>query len=305
METRNKNKNLSEKLNTKTTKQTNGHRAKGPWGDSGGTSLSTPPKDSSGSSADHSSVSMATELDGANEDNGSPITLHQKIQDALLSEEVISKIVHAVSTAIVENVTNEVYKAINFDSQLESEKVVALEAKVKVLENQLASYQNALEEHEQYSRRNCLRIHGIVEKPDEQTDDVVIKLIRDKLEIAIRPEDLDRSHRVPVRAQDLGDRRRPHHGREVADDLSPPPKPIIIKFARYNVRQQVYAARHNLKGTKVYIHEDLTRERSKLVYQARNHDMVKKIWTNDGRISVLTKNDKKVKIRTINDLNKL
>ena len=88
---------------------------------------------------------MATELDGANEDNGGPITLHQKIQDALLSEEVISKIVHAVSKAIVENVTNEVYKAINFDTQLESEKVVALEARVKGLENQLVLFQILLQ----------------------------------------------------------------------------------------------------------------------------------------------------------------
>lgn len=304
METRFKNRTFAEKVSRKNTKSTSGQLAKTHGGDPGLIS-DTSPKAPTNNSADHPSGSMVTELDSANsEDNGTQITLQKKIQDALLSEEVISTIVQAVSKAILENVTNEVYKAINFDLQMESEKVVALETKVKLIENQLSTYQSALEDHEQYSRRNCLRIHGVVEKDNEKTDDIVIGIIREKLHVDIRPEDLDRSHRIPLRAYDRD--RRLRNGRDVAnDEPTHTPNPIIVKFARYNTRHQVYIARQKLKGSNVYIHEDLTRERNKLVYQARTHDKVKKVWTNDGRISVLTRDEKKVKIRTFKDLERL
>ena len=46
---------------------------------------------------------------------------------------------------------------------------------------------------EQYSRRNCILIHGIAENKEENTDQQAIDFINDNLDIKIS---IDRSHRI-------------------------------------------------------------------------------------------------------------
>ena len=52
------------------------------------------------------------------------------------------------------------------------------------------------DKHEQYSRRNCLLVHGIVETDDEVTNDLVTETISTKMNIEISPANLDRTHRT-------------------------------------------------------------------------------------------------------------
>ena len=56
--------------------------------------------------------------------------------------------------------------------------------KVKNLEKEI-------DKHEQYSRRNCLLVHRIVETDDEVTDDLVIDTISPKMNIEISLANLD------------------------------------------------------------------------------------------------------------------
>ncbi|XP_072164187.1 uncharacterized protein [Diadema setosum] len=161
------------------------------------------------------------------------------------------------------------------------------------LKKEVHTFQRIAEEQEQYSRRNCLRFHGIDETADEDTDQVIIKLVKEKLDIELQSDDLDRSHRIPVRVHQRAGERRP------------PAKPIIVKFTRYNKRRDVYAARSKLKGTNIYIHEDLTRERSDLLYKTRELENVLRTWTYDGRIFALTKDNKKVKVTRAADLDRI
>ena len=84
---------------------------------------------------------------------------------------------------------------------------------------QSSSHQrDALDEYEQYSRRNSLRI-WIKEKetPGEVTNRVVTDYAK-KLEVELQPGDIDRTHRVGK----LGDK----------------PRPIIVKFTSYAVRRR-------------------------------------------------------------------
>ena len=78
--------------------------------------------------------------------------------------------------------------------------------------------------HEQYSRRNCLLVHGIVEADDEVTEDIVIETISMKMNIEISPADLHRTHRI---------------GKKKAGQNKP--RPIIVKRSRYNVREKVFS----------------------------------------------------------------
>lgn len=52
---------------------------------------------------------------------------------------------------------------------------------------------------EQYSRRNCLRIHGMKETPNESTDDLALNLALGSLKIYLSLEHIDRSHRITPR----------------------------------------------------------------------------------------------------------
>ena len=49
---------------------------------------------------------------------------------------------------------------------------------------------------EQYSRRNCILIHGLKKEMNESTDDRVLKLFREELNEDLLLADLDRTHRI-------------------------------------------------------------------------------------------------------------
>ena len=64
------------------------------------------------------------------------------------------------------------------------------------MSKKVENLEKEIDKHEQYSRQNCLLVHGIVETDDEVTDDLVIKTISPKMKIEISPVDLDRTHRI-------------------------------------------------------------------------------------------------------------
>ena len=58
-----------------------------------------------------------------------------------------------------------------------------------------------MDRQEQYSRRNCILIHGVKEEQNEDTDNVVVKLIKDNLEEDVDLTEFGRSHRIVKRNQ--------------------------------------------------------------------------------------------------------
>ena len=141
-----------------------------------------------------------------------------------------------------------------------------LKARIEMLENRA-------EAAEQYSRRNCLRIAGVPENQSENTDVYVIDLSR-ATEAEVSLDDIERSHRVgkPKNA-----------GR---------PRDIIVKISSYRTRRKLYEARTKTRDRGyrgVYINEDLTKSRSKLLLKARKmvkNKLVKSAWSSDGNILV-------------------
>ena len=61
---------------------------------------------------------------------------------------------------------------------------------VNDLKEWVKSIEKVSDDHEQYSRRNCLLIHEIEEGKDEVTDDVVVNMLQDKLELEISKKDM-------------------------------------------------------------------------------------------------------------------
>lgn len=68
-----------------------------------------------------------------------------------------------------------------------------LKTKVEKLESALENAESTLEKAEQYSRRNCLRVSGVPESINENTDDYVCDLAR-AIDVDLSINDIDRSH---------------------------------------------------------------------------------------------------------------
>ena len=150
---------------------------------------------------------------------------------------------------------------------------------------------------EQYSRRNSLRISNIPESPNEQTDKIVCELA-EKMNVHIERSDIDRSHRVGRIEPRLGPGNR-HH------------RDIIVKFARNNVRDQVFQVRKELRNTtqlkSIFINEDLTKKRSKLLFGARTlrrANVIKAAYSSGGNIFIRDNSDIRHSIKSDNDLSR-
>ena len=192
-------------------------------------------------------------------------------------------------SGVLEGLTNKL-------SFLESENKKLLsensELRVKVLK-----LEDAVDTAEQYSRRNCLRISGVREQPNESTDDIVTS-IASAIDVDIDIRDIDRSHRL---------------GRASTQDRPrDKPRDIIVKFSTYRARSRFYKARTLTKSrgyTGVFVNEDLTKSRSKLLYEARRRvksNQLKSAWSTDGTILIKSTNvngdDVVRRVITISDL---
>ena len=76
------------------------------------------------------------------------------------------------------------------------EKVQQLQVELNKSNTELKSLKNELDDLSQYSRRNCVVIHGISYSPSENTDKVVKNFLNEHLQIEINDADIDRSHRL-------------------------------------------------------------------------------------------------------------
>ena len=79
--------------------------------------------------------------------------------------------------------------------------------------------------------------------------------------------DIDRTHRL---------------GKRKLDNNAP--RPIIVKFTRYNVRNKIFKSKKKLKGKTVSITESLTKRRVVELKKAREMHGFKNVWSQDGQI---------------------
>lgn len=163
---------------------------------------------------------------------------------------------------------------------------------VRSLTTRVAKVETENDALEQYTRRNSVRISGVPETEGENTDEFVFRLAG-ALQSYIGPSDIDRSHRVG----------KPKTGGRHRD--------IIVKFATYGARQRIYLKRMDLRESEngdmktVFINEDLTKIRSKLLFDARTlvkGDKLKSAYSADGKIFVRDNSDDRYLIKTKADL---
>ena len=184
---------------------------------------------------------------------------------AMVLPEIKLVVKEAVSEA-TQSLKDNIQELRNNISDIQTENEL-LKKKNKDLESRMAAVEQANDGLEQYSRRNSLRISGYPEDKDERTDQVVIQL-----------------------AFSLG-------------------VDIILKFATYNARDKLYQERKELRNTEtlksVFLNEDLTKKRSKLLYDARtlaHAKLLNAAYSSDGKIFVIDKEDKRHLVKTDADI---
>ena len=74
----------------------------------------------------------------------------------------------------------------------EQKKVIEeLRGEVSSLNEKLNGFTEQVDRQEQYSRRNCLLIHGTTKGNQENTDDQTLEIFREELDIELTQSDLD------------------------------------------------------------------------------------------------------------------
>jgi hypothetical protein len=163
------------------------------------------------------------------------------------------------------------------------EENAALRESVKELVKQVDKLAAANDDLDQYQRCENLLIHGVQRPADNSNEGdltgVVLEVIRTNLpSVTIAKEDISTAHRTG-----------PHQ--QVAQGLRTRPPPIVVRFSRRSIRNDVLNSRRQLKGKNLSITEQLTPARSQLLKKASelaaNHK-VESAWSRDGRIFVKT-----------------
>ena len=198
-----------------------------------------------------------------------------------------------------------------FDLQKDKEKLTKehehKDAEITVLQESLGMDRDVIIDLQQAQNKNMLMISGVPEKKKEinsesasaatpeDTESVVIELVKEKLGIEIKEEDIDRSYRT----------KDPHQRSHKPGT----PCPIFVKFTRYNIRK-IIKSRRLLRGTGIGMSDVLTYPRAQLYRQAqglvKSNEKVKACWTWDGYVQILVdigeEQTKKVGIGNLRDL---
>ena len=91
---------------------------------------------------------------------------------------------------------NEKFEEFEADRREKEREIAELKSTINSLNVRLGKADRALDGQEQYSRRNFLLIHGTDEENQENTDEVVINVLKKEMDEEMTHLDIHRSHRL-------------------------------------------------------------------------------------------------------------
>lgn len=231
-------------------------------------------------------------LELARDDTGisKPLSLTDEAGLAVVINNVMSAIqpliMQAVSAAIVSSTSAVIEKLNEITEDYKEEKRTVQIVKVEVQHQR--SEQDKLE---QYSRIDNVKIFGLEENENEILEDKIIELGK-VAGVEMKKEDISVCHRLP--------RGRGGH------------RPTIVKFVRRTTKANLMQSKQKLKGNPqykdVFIVDDLTSLRSKILRELKEDPNILRVWSRDGKIHCVIEVDKreeKVIINSAEDVRKL
>lgn len=203
----------------------------------------------------------------------------------------VNKSVKDVAAAILPGIANIISVAVSTAISA-SMKELSDKMDRKIAEMQryclLNKYEN--DKLEQYSRRENLRILGLEEEADETEGVLEAKIIELAGDIGVKLDtsDISVAHR-------LG---KPREGG----------RPVVLRLCHRKKKNEMMHNKKKLKGRqrKVYVNDDLTSLRAKMMNLVKNQEIVKNVSTREGSILAwLHSGGRPVVINTPDDLHKV
>ncbi|XP_059058136.1 uncharacterized protein LOC131851633 [Achroia grisella] len=155
---------------------------------------------------------------------------------------------------------------------------------LSALQHQLDLLVLEVDRQEMRSRKRILLIHGVPEARHEDTFSVVKDVVIDQLKMPdFTADSISRCHRM---------------GR-VNSEKS---RPILVKLCNTTIRDKIWFAKTNLKGSNTTVSEFLTKLRHNTFMMARQRFGVKKCWSRDGFIHILCPDGSKHRISSLAEL---
>lgn len=200
--------------------------------------------------------------------NAEEDTVQRIVEKVLSSEILMNKIMNVMSEKI--------------DTFL-IDRMKRYEDQISKLQENLNEANDKLEQLEQFSRLDGVRLFGLPEKNDENITDQVVSLFNTKLQVDVKSEDISACYRLKAKEGSI--------------------RPVMIKFSGRSVKNEIYRAKSKFKGTKFILREDLTKQRASAVSDLNKRFTNKNVFTNSGNVFVKW-NDKIHKFSTLNDYKK-
>ena len=119
----------------------------------------------------------------------------------------------------------------------------------------------------QYARRTNIIIYGVKETNDDDEDlcHVVRELIKEKLKIQLKSNDIEVGHQLGQRTLNKN-------------------RPIVIRFRFRDTKWDIMKNRKTLKGTGIIFSEDLCPEMRELQKSVKEHPKIQDNWAWNGKL---------------------
>lgn len=159
---------------------------------------------------------------------------------------------------------------------------------LQLLQDQLQVISSEVDSMEMRSRRKILLLHGVPEDSKEDTAEIIVKTVVQKLKLNdFTKTAISRCHRM---------------GRSTTGDK---PRPILFKLQDIAVRSKIWFSKTSLKSTGITVSEFLTKSRHDTFMAARQHFGVSKCWTQDGCVFVIGADGVRRRINCLQELEKV
>lgn len=164
------------------------------------------------------------------------------------------------------------------------QKINKLEEVIKTQQMEIKTLEQKIDGFQQNERANNICIYGIVEESNEKLNTKIPKLISEKTDITCNPDNIVTAYRVGKLNGNLQK-----------------PRPIIIKFKCFEDKILVMKNRNKFKGTRIFLSDDLTITRRKLLMDAKSAFGERCAWTFNGRVFIKL-NGKNIELHSSDDI---
>ena len=186
----------------------------------------------------------------------------------------LQKVVPEIMKSMIQTCADHIDKTMNkWMERIEQKKSQEVSVLGEQFQAQVLRLKYENDANQQYSRRESVKIFGIKEEREEDVNKKAMDVLKDA-GVEVVPEDFQAIHRN-------GPPRRSGDG----------PRPIMVKFVSRKKKQETMRKKKVLKEKEgydsIYIHEDLTPLRSKLLKHIKDNKdgyNLKSAWTSEGKI---------------------